>query len=200
MPGCGVHSGSSQEPCPASRHPPCGPRAARGGDGGPVSSWSSPSRPANRGARRSRTGTCPRHRRARSRAAPTAPGRRARPGSLPASPCRPAPSPDRAPAPAAPISSPDDVSHSTVDSIVPSSRPNDEKVAARSWRPADRRRSIARFRAIVSSQAGRAPRDGSNSSARFHRVRNVSWTTSAAIPRSRLTRMAVAKTAWACLS
>jgi hypothetical protein len=94
--------------------------------------------------------------------------------------------------PAVPMSSPDAVSHSAIDWSSTSSRPKEANVAARSWRLAERWWSTARFRAIVSSQLRNVPRAGSNSSARFQRARNVSWTTSAAIQPSRLVRWAAA--------
>ena len=55
-----------------------------------------------------------------------------------------------------------------------------------------RNRSTVRFRAIVWSHAARDPSFGSNSSARFHKARNVSWTTSSATCRSEVSRLAAA--------
>ena len=59
---------------------------------------------------------------------------------------------------------------------------------------------MARFRAIVRSQLGRLPRAESYSSARSHRTRNVSCTTSEAIDGSRLVRIAAPKTRSPCRS
>ena len=71
----------------------------------------------------------------------------------------------------------------------------DDSATSRGRRPAARRRSTARFRPIACSHAGNEPAAGSNSSARFQRARNVSCTTSSAIPRSAVNRYADAKIA-----
>ena len=183
-----VHGG----PRGRGRRPPIGravgleqlPQARRA----PAGSASSPCRAASPAAGRSPVASAPRDRRARSPSVPP-------PASTPArrrSPRVPMPPPRRppGPGPGPPLRSPPHRPPAGPGPALGSSESRSPGSDARiGRRPAARSRSTARLRAIARSQVPSDATPGSNSSARFHSARNVSCTTSSAMPRSPVSRM-----------